>query len=769
MNTDLYIKPVEFEKVSYKRVSDTPADWTGNIMETFYNQFPYFAQTSVSVTLTQKDEAKGYAIGQIMVEEGTGMVVPIIIQNYELFPFDIAIVNGITMPLTNTTLNIYVQGRGAFLKVVKPEAGDITNSLFNTSFSQQIVPSYVTESYKQASAKEDSMIEYIKMQLKAGQAVKNHRTSRALGATVGAIVGVDPMQGAAIGATVGGLDASLAKDPTVFEDQVVDRMGKASLTGGQMKADQLFHEVSERYKMSNSKNDLYIMLCFRKWAVEQGIDTKHWDIPGFEKTGEKEEKEESKKDEKKESKEHESKESKKEEKEEHKDMKEDAKEKEKKASFIDRIAPTVTQQMKDSFFDQIQKNASILEGFKRNGTSDLLLKLAKINPEAIDFKDRVRKELDRDLHYIYKTGSHEWKMILGSSKVNDPVEITIDDVAAGKIEHVKTSATYESVINKYAGTKYAFTTSDGSGYVMLEDDTYAELPPQHVSMVKTASTGKSEHVVGKPCIVKHATWRIGNEHLPVFEVTRIWTDGNKERIEATTGLDKTAYCRMQGIDAPYTEKGITYLPIDAQFIKLGSRVELPEKTVDIYANGNSVYRADNFTYVLRGHTFEEFNKTASADTTLDKALWTTLQLGGTKDDVHAIGQLKVGESYPILHSLNIPISFDKVAAKWNEEFTAASKGIRTEAHKLIKEAAAITDVPTVDAVLALNFVNKNNIQQFADSAHELLQCAQTLASMLLHTRLGVRVVEESVIRRVMLGLIDIVEVLQGIGNLAGKK
>jgi hypothetical protein len=694
----LFIKQPEFEKVSYYRLSENPSDWTGQIMEQFYSQYPFFANTPVTVTLTQKDETKGYAIGNINVEGGVPVSVPIIIRSRELFPFDVCIVNGKTMPLSDTILNMYVQGRGAFLKVVKPEAGDITNALFNSSFSQQITPTYMNESYKQASLREDSLTLFLKNQL--GGAIK--------------------------------------------ENAIVDALQKKALLGGQPQADQFFLELKQKYTMAKSNSLQYMMLIFKKWAIDQGFETNHWDIPDTNESAE--------------------------------TSVHETIELGKSASLLDRILPTITQEMKDEFFDDLKKDASIVEGFRRNGTGSVILKIASAKPEQVNFKDIVRKDLERDLRYIYKNAAYEWKAILGSSRVIDPVEVTITENDAHKLESVETSINYEGEIEKTAGIEFAYTANNRS-FVIFEDSTFAELPPQAYTatqeMEKKANFNRI--VSEKPEITKYAIWVIpGQGCTEPFEVTKVWNDNGKEMVETWNGVKQASYRTMLGIDSTYTDEldsmhPIIYITPAAKFVKLANRVELPEKDIDIYLNGNRVSRMDHNTYVLQGKDFNELTKISSYQCDINKACWNTLQLGGTKMDLMKIAELKTGHSYTIPHILKVPLEFEKVAQKMSSENAKSSKRITEIAKNFIKEASVLTNIPTVDAVLALNFVNKSNISEFASYTDNLLETANVLATMLVKTRLGAQIVDEVALRRVMLGLVEIIEVLQGISNLAGRK
>jgi len=83
---------------------------------------------------------------------------------------------------------------------------------------------------------------------------------------------------------------------------------------------------------------------------------------------------------------------------------------------------------------------------------------------------------------------------------------------------------------------------------------------------------------------------------------------------------------------------------------------------------------------------------------------------------------------------------------------------------LIKEAAAIEDEATVDKVLALNFVNPENLTTFVEYAPELEQTSEKLAEMLLSSYLGMEEIPEGAVERSMKNMEEILLHLKAIGH-----
>jgi hypothetical protein len=81
---------------------------------------------------------------------------------------------------------------------------------------------------------------------------------------------------------------------------------------------------------------------------------------------------------------------------------------------------------------------------------------------------------------------------------------------------------------------------------------------------------------------------------------------------------------------------------------------------------------------------------------------------------------------------------------------------------LVKEAATLEDADTADKVLALNFLNPENIHTFAGYLPELDAASQKLAETLVATRLGMSSMDEGAIERSMRGIESVIEGLKAL-------
>lgn len=81
---------------------------------------------------------------------------------------------------------------------------------------------------------------------------------------------------------------------------------------------------------------------------------------------------------------------------------------------------------------------------------------------------------------------------------------------------------------------------------------------------------------------------------------------------------------------------------------------------------------------------------------------------------------------------------------------------------LVKEAAALQDQSTVNNVLALNFMNPENLSTFVDYIPELEETSEKLSEMLLMNYLGMNELPEGAVERAMRNVEDVLVSLKGL-------
>lgn len=114
-----------------------------------------------------------------------------------------------------------------------------------------------------------------------------------------------------------------------------------------------------------------------------------------------------------------------------------------------------------------------------------------------------------------------------------------------------------------------------------------------------------------------------------------------------------------------------------------------------------------------------------------------------------------------VHHLNLPNppGTVKVASPARQ---AIVRQMRAPIGELLKIAASIDDVQTVDSVLSLGFVNEENVARFASIKPMLWEVSHMLAKLLLASRLGVEDIPEEAVRS---ALAHLQRVIDGLGRL----
>lgn len=79
-----------------------------------------------------------------------------------------------------------------------------------------------------------------------------------------------------------------------------------------------------------------------------------------------------------------------------------------------------------------------------------------------------------------------------------------------------------------------------------------------------------------------------------------------------------------------------------------------------------------------------------------------------------------------------------------------------------KEAAALVDTSSVDAVLALNFLNPENVETFVEHLPQLEHASTKLASIVLASQLGLQSIPKTAAVRAMFALEDVISGLKGL-------
>jgi hypothetical protein len=85
-----------------------------------------------------------------------------------------------------------------------------------------------------------------------------------------------------------------------------------------------------------------------------------------------------------------------------------------------------------------------------------------------------------------------------------------------------------------------------------------------------------------------------------------------------------------------------------------------------------------------------------------------------------------------------------------------------EAAALSKEASALTDLATLDAILALNFINPENVETFVENIPSLEQASTKLAEIVLASQLGLQSIPKTAAVKAMFAMENVIQGLKGL-------
>lgn len=114
----------------------------------------------------------------------------------------------------------------------------------------------------------------------------------------------------------------------------------------------------------------------------------------------------------------------------------------------------------------------------------------------------------------------------------------------------------------------------------------------------------------------------------------------------------------------------------------------------------------------------------------------------------------------------VSVTFPKLASHYEGRKQVALSKIAAKCDQirvnLVKEASYIDNAQTVDALLALNFVNPDNLSKFVGFLPRIKATISNLCSLMLASRLGVQEIPEQAASTAMYRLIDVVNGLESV-------
>ncbi len=206
------------------------------------------------------------------------------------------------------------------------------------------------------------------------------------------------------------------------------------------------------------------------------------------------------------------------------------------------------------------------------------------------------------------------------------------------------------------------------------------------------------------------------------------------------------------------------IPLDADFIT--SESQKVETEVNILKH---VYGRDSTgLYYFSGPEFIKYSETHSIrDLSKEEAIWTMLHCRGSEGDIKNLTILKYNEEKTASTNLHAPVTVSALASTI-ENAVETFDGFMPLRRVLVKQASAMKDKTSVDAMLSLGLINRKNLLEYISMIPNYEVVLSELSELLLMARMGLSGIEETAIEESIEALSQVVKGLkevQGVTTL----
>lgn len=505
-------------------------------------------------------------------------------------------------------------------------------------------------------------------------------------------------------------------------------------------------------------------------------------------------------------------------------LSEDPKYYEKKSSILMAIAPTISERDIDRFTEKVANDQTLIAGFKRSGIAPVLVEAFE-NTKRASAEDRLDALADAvqptvvtfqklpggdflvksaNVHaFIEKTAAgevvpgQEVGQAIGQEQaqgmqpgqtataVSQPVEEeAVEPVAPSKAKPVEEFGQYkvqDSMGNSIMGHVFPTTLAwdgsfseqpialftNGSAYAM-QDSIAGELVGKGTNLPDDEPRGDGafytieggDAVATGPVTIGSSA--AGPDGLPHLQATDAF--GNQLQI-----------IQMEGMTAPQRISDVEMaIPASWKFMRLNNQTQLAG-SADQMGKDQAVKQASASATLFFNGSFNLVGgcglEKISADLRQDLDHVSAEFMLGVLGVDGATAKMKVAEArrkgQVKLANLKTITTMGERYATSTKTASALMKKMPDLRRDLTKEAAALQDEGTVDAILSLNFINPENLSTFIGYIPELEEVAEKLAEMLLFAFLGMKELPEGAIEHAMKGLEDVLVGLKSLAQTEG--
>jgi len=683
---NLFKKELEFEKVAMTYLDADQTTWVKSIITELVTKYPPLQQYPMTVTWQRKDDKRGYAVGSLKILNGA---IPVIIEDYKLYPLDVIMFGNASMPLTPQVLNEMLSNNSPFQGAtnVNPKK---SLELFGDSFQYSPIGNTNGATQQAGSETRDA----VKVASFIDNILVDEATAKNL---LEKIASYDLYQ-------------HFQKNGTT--DILKKIANKAMMTADNFEKAAYFGAPIDRsYVYTDNLGNKMVKLASS--TIDDVITLKLSEVPNA------------------------------------KNMyaEENIEYLEKTASFIEDIVNSEIAVGKTGFFEY--------EGVKTAEFQILDVKFLKNDIQGEIFESlnsNTNLLIDKQLNYIDIDKNIE--KTASELKIDRKKEFNNGDYGVfewnGKIVGpVTISSQYtEEDLEKKASTTV-------NGYSSLENNKF------YIKNVNFANILPHETEKNAWYLPKDVNFiPLKKKYIDTAFMTKVANLVQMDDMLEVDVIENLQY-KTYHISPYFDELSDNMVPAAANFSKIEKSIEKTAST-EVNISNNRVMVDSMGFYNLIG---EDFNKYAQLghkidNLTKDEAIWASIHMGASENDINKIAKACKCEMVEIANKLKVPKSKESIKEEANEKIEKLKGETLKEARLLLKEAAVMPDMVTVDAVLSLGLMKSFNIMEYVQLIPDYERVIGELCKLLVMVRMGAKQIPEAAVKSSVEALTEVLYALK---------
>tara|TARA_Y100000004_G_scaffold194705_1_gene259927 strand:- start:3077 stop:5278 length:2202 start_codon:yes stop_codon:yes gene_type:complete len=299
----------------------------------------------------------------------------------------------------------------------------------------------------------------------------------------------------------------------------------------------------------------------------------------------------------------------------------------------------------------------------------------------------------------------------------------------------------------------------------LNKVSYYPIKPKADTLESHELYTNSYYVPGNSIFVK-----LGSVMNDVEGLTKSAAEKGSVHLTTWDGMKRNTYYLVDEEAEQYADHNFdssaSYIPKNATYVKLNRNIKVTA-TPDIEKVAHHRIERDGAgLYSLHGPAFEKYAENNNPVRSLlkDDAIWSSIHCGVTNDEIDTIAKMANGSAVDIYSDLNTPHPVKDLSEAVEKGFDERMAEIKIDTN-LVKEAAVISDKGTVDAVLSLGLLKKDNVLEFVNLLPQYEAVMGELAKLLIISRLGLSNIPETAVSKAMVALTRVILLLKQINTV----